>query len=77
MRLKLTLNIGKADATRLGLKATTAGDVVDVGAEATDELLKRGWGVAAADEPARTQPAPSPANTAGNKPTGGMAGPPK
>lgn len=59
MRLKLTLNIGKADARRLNLKQTAAGAVVDVGPPVSDELLKRGWGVEATEEPAKLKAVPA------------------
>jgi hypothetical protein len=44
-KLKLTLNIGKADATRLGLKETEADKEVDVADEPAGELLRNGWAV--------------------------------
>jgi hypothetical protein len=52
--LKLSLNIGKKDAPRLGLTdKTLAGDVVTVKDEAADEMLAKGWAV----EPGREAPA--------------------
>lgn len=45
MKLTLILNIGRRDATRLGLKKTTEGDTVDVPEKIADELLKKGWAV--------------------------------
>jgi hypothetical protein len=43
MKLKLTLNIGKLDATRLGLEETVEGKTVDVRKEVADELIRKGW----------------------------------
>jgi hypothetical protein len=42
-KLKLALNIGRADAARLELKETEAGKEVDVDDKKADELIKNGW----------------------------------
>jgi hypothetical protein len=43
MRVRLTVNLGYADARRLGLAALLEGSVVDVPDHVGDELLRRGW----------------------------------
>jgi hypothetical protein len=50
MKLRLLLNIGHADAKRLGLADATHGSIVDVDDVAGAELLERGW---AAELPGR------------------------
>ena len=45
MKLKLTINIGVPDATRMNLANTLEGETVDVKPAVADELLKRGWGM--------------------------------
>jgi hypothetical protein len=44
MKLKLQLNIGKTDASRLGIAKSNEGETVTVEIQAViDELLRRGW----------------------------------
>lgn len=50
-RIKLTVNIGSNDKTRLGLETPAVeGEVVEVAKAAAEILLKNGWGVIPSDE---------------------------
>lgn len=58
MIVRLKLNIGVADAKRLGLGKAHEGDEVEVPEKAATELLKNGWAVEATPPPNKVQAVP-------------------
>jgi hypothetical protein len=70
-KLKLALNIGTADAQRLGLDKVKAGETVDVESkEAADELLHKGWAVEPGQDAPQVAAAPAPAPVVAAVPVG-------
>lgn len=68
-RLRLLLNIGTADATKLGLKETREGKVVSVGDDVGKILTDHGW-AAPEGEAAPVPVAPRAGRQASNAPSG-------
>lgn len=59
MLVELKLNIGTADAGRLGLDKTREGEVVEVTEKAGAEMIGKGWAVEAKhDAPKKVQAVP-------------------
>jgi len=72
MKLVMTTNLGLADAKRLDIEAGREGETVDVDGAAAEELVKRGWAVAAVGKPAPA-PKPDPIKPSDTKGTAGNA----
>jgi len=57
MKVRLSLNIGTADAPKYGLKSVGEGDLADVTEAAGSDLINRGWATLVAEPTPEPKPA--------------------